>query len=150
MTVVRFINVVTAGLVAGAMAIELTVLVPVLRASPQQVLVDLLEAIGPRAARSFPLPGIVATIAGAVVVFEHGFGDSATILTLAGLALWLAGILTTVLVYLPIAAQMSAWSGEVARDERESVERRWAAVHAIRTTLFVGGFCLFVAAAFVA
>jgi cell division protein FtsW (lipid II flippase) len=150
MTVVRFINVIAAGLVAGAMAVELTVLIPVLRASPQQTLVDLLEAIGPRAARSFPLPGILATVAGAVVVFEHDLGDTATILTIAGLALWIAGVLVTLLLYFPIAARMSAWSGEVGREERESVERGWASVHAARTALFICGFGLFVAAAFAA
>jgi hypothetical protein len=45
---------------------------------------------------------------------------------------------------------MSAWNAEVGLEERESVKRRWASVHAARTALSAGGFCLFVAAALAA
>jgi hypothetical protein len=148
MTVVRFINVVAAGLVTGAMVVELTVLIPVLRASSQ--LVELLQAIGPRAARSIPLPGALATVAGAVVIFEHDLGDAATILTIAGLALWVTGVLMTLVIYIPIAQRMSAWTAEVGLEERELVIRRWASVHAARTAVIICGFCLFVAAALAA
>jgi hypothetical protein len=149
-SILRFINVVSAGIVTGAMAMELAVLLPGLRAASQQTLVEAHRAIAPRASRYVPIPGALAVISGVVVLFEHGFGSAATILTIAGLAAWIAAVLTTFRVYLPIVETMSGWQAGTVPGERESVVRRWASVHTARTALFACGFGLFVAAALAA
>ena len=150
MSIVRFINVFAAGIVAGAAAMELAVLIPALRATSQSTLLEAHRAIAPRAARAVPIPGALATICGAVVVFEHDLGDVATILTIAALAAWVAAVVTTFLVYVPLLETVSMLDAGTDPAERDSVVGRWASVHLVRTVLFLCGFGLFVAAALAA
>ncbi len=150
MSVVRFINVFAAGIATGAAAMELAVVIPALRATSPSTLVEAHRAIAPRAARAVPIPGALATICGAVVVFEGDFGDAAAILTMAALAAWIAAVLTTFLVYVPLLETVSRLDARTDAAERDSVVARWASVHAARTALFLCGFGLFVAAALAA
>jgi len=92
----------------------------------------------------------LATICGAVVVFEHDLGDVATLLTIAALAAWIAAVLTTFLVYVPLLETVSRLDAGTDAAERDSVVGRWTSVHFVRTVLFLCGFGLFVAAALAA
>lgn len=150
MDVVRFVNLVCAGVVTGAVMMELAVLMPALRSTSHATLLEANRAIAPRARRYLPILGAPATFSAAIAAFQHELGDTATILTLAGLAAWVAAVLVTFFAYLPVVNLMTRWESGVASDEHASVLRRWASVHAFRTTLFVCGFAFFVAAALAA
>jgi hypothetical protein len=147
--VVRFVNVFSAGLVAGAMMMELGILIPTVRALPHAALLALHRGIAPRATKLISPFGALATIAGIVVVLQHDFDDSATLLTIAGLAVWIAAVLTTFLFYLPAVQAILGW-GEDAPPDRDAIIARWATTHTTRAVLFGTGFGLFVAAALAA
>jgi hypothetical protein len=150
MDVARFVNLVCAGVVAGSMLTELVVLIPALRSTSGAAFAEVNRAIAPRASRLTPIPGAVTTFAGLIAVFQHDFADTATILTIAGLAVWVAAVLTTYLAYLPVVTTMSGWEDGAAVAQNAPVLRRWASAHAARTALFVAGFGLFAAAALAA
>jgi hypothetical protein len=150
MDVARLVNLVSAGVVTGASLMELAVLMPALRSISFATLVDANRAIGPRAARLVPIPGALATFSAVIASFQHDFDDTAAILTIAGLATWVAAILTTYFAYLPIVTAMTRWDAAGAAGEHAPTLRRWAVVHAFRTALFAAGFCLFAAAAIAA
>ena len=62
MNVVRFVNVTCAGLVAGAMLMELGLVLPSLRSVSNAALVEVHRNVAPRAAKSIPIFGALATI----------------------------------------------------------------------------------------
>ena len=104
----------------------------------------------PRASKYISIPGAAAAITGAVVVFQHDFSDGATILTIVGLASWIAAVLMTYRLYLPVTAEVSAWSPDaLPQTTREATMRGWLRLQAVRTVFFVSGFGLFAAAAVV-
>ena len=147
MGIVRFVNIVSAGLVTGAMAMELAVILPGLRTVPGRVLVEVHRELMPRASRYVPMLGALATIAGVVALFDHDFSDAATILTIAGLAAWIVAVLITYRVYLPLAVGVTAWKADAEPTTHDATMSRWFGVHAVRTAFFLGGFALFTAAA---
>jgi hypothetical protein len=149
--VLRLVNVVSVGLVSGAVAMELVLVLPTLRTVSDGALLEVHHGMLPRASRYIPVLGAVGSITGAVVVFQHDISDGATILTLAGLASFVAAVLMTYRLYLPVAAGVSSWTaGAVPQATREATMSRWFRLHATRTVFFVGSFVLFAAAAIAA
>jgi flagellar motor component MotA len=144
--IVRFVNVVCAGLVTGAMLMELGVIMPSLRSVSDRALIELHQGMMPRASKYIPMFGALTSIAGVVTVFEHDLSDTATVLTIAGLVAWIAAVLITYRFYLPVAVGLSASEVDTV-PERQHTMRRWHSIHLLRTVFFVAGFGLFVAAA---
>ena len=142
----RFVNLTTAGLLAGSLGFGEAALVPgwqhelsrESKLKPFDALkaMNYFNAIGPVALAS------AVTLA----VGSRGHGAMRRLLDAAS-AVGLAGVLaTTVMVTVPINQKLETQApSDYARDDAQSMTRNWRRTHAVRTTLGVGAFLCAVA-----
>jgi len=68
-------------------------------------------------------------------------------LTLAGLALFVVALLTTVLIEVPIVKQIEAWTPGSLPANWQALRDRWLSFHVVRIVSGIGGLALLVIAA---
>ena len=145
----RFVNLTTAGLLAGSLGFGEAALVP----GWQEELPHTNHKHGPTLERLRNLNyynaiGPVA-LGTAVTLAVGGRGLPATRRILdAASAIGLAGVLAaTVMVTVPINRELEAQpANDYASDRSQSLTRNWGRAHAVRTTLGIGAFLCAVAA----
>lgn len=144
---IRFINLTTAGLLAGSLGFGDAALVPgwkeeLPRANDRALdplkTASYFNAIGPVAL------GTAITLA---IAAPRGASSARRILDSAS-AVALAGVLaSTVMVTVPINKQLDAQpASDYPRDDAQTLAKNWSRAHAVRTTLGIGAFVCAVAA----
>lgn len=142
-SVLRFINLTAAGLLAGSLGFGEAALVPgwheeLPREKPLEKLkAGYFNAIGPVAL------GTAVTLA----IASRGTGPTKRILDSAS-AVGLAGVLAaTVMVTVPINKELEAQpASDYPSDRSQSLVKNWSRAHAVRTTLGIGAFLCAIAA----
>ncbi len=143
----RFVNLTTAGLLAGSLGFGQAALVPgwveelPSKDSPTPAPLDIagyFNAIGPVAL------GTAVTLA---IAAPNGGGPARRILDAAS-AVGLAGVLAaTVMVTVPINKELEAQPAtDYPSEKSQSMVKNWSRAHAVRTTLGIGAFVCAVAA----
>ena len=140
----RFINLTTAGLLAGSLGFGDAALVPGWKEElprddgPAAKLANWFDAIGPVAL------GSAVTLA---IAAPRGDGPARRILDSAS-AVGLAGVLAaTIMVTVPINKELEAQPAtDYPSDRSQSLVKNWSRAHAVRTTLGIGAFVCAVAA----
>jgi hypothetical protein len=141
----RFVNLTTAGLLAGSLGFGNAALVPgwkdelpLLDGQPSKAVACYFNAIGPVAL------GTAITLA---IAASRGAGPIRRILDSAS-AVGLAGVLAaTVMVTVPINKELEAQPAtDYPSDRSQSLVKNWSRAHAVRTTLGIGAFVCAVAA----
>jgi len=143
----RFINLTTAGLLAGSLGFGEAALVPGWTdelpsrdGQPREPVnvAGYFNAIGPVA---------LGTAVALAIAAPRGTGPARRILDSAS-ALGLAGVLaTTVMVTVPINRELEAQPAtDYPSEKSHSLVRNWSRAHAVRTTLGIGAFVCAVAA----
>lgn len=145
--VTRFVNVVLVGLLAGLLVGLLMVEVALLDVSAtvyttvQQPKHEVFEPI----AAAY----VVVVLSGLLILFLMGreFRSPAFVLTLTGVLCIIASIVTTLLVNVPINAEiMDTWSAQSPPADWAETRDRWNLFHVIRTVSMVAAFgCLLLA-----
>lgn len=108
---------------------------------------DVFLAIGQRMIRNlapvmpFLMPGaILATVPVLVISFRERpwtfYAD------LAGFALFIAALLVTLIVEVPIDDEIRAWTAATLPDNWRQLRDRWAAFHVLRTAASIAGLLL--------
>ena len=144
-SVLRFVNLTTAGLLAGSLGFGKSALTPgwqhelpreSARTLDRLLAANYFNAIGPVAL------GTAVTLA----VGTRGTGATRRILDAAA-AVGLAGVLAaTVMVTVPINRELEEQpANDYASDRSSSLVKNWSRAHAVRTTLGVGAFICAVA-----
>ena len=142
-SVLRFVNLTTAGLLAGSLGFGEAALVPGWKDElPREKGLDPLKissyfnAIGPLAL------GTAVTLAiGSRGVPARRMLDSASAVALAGV------LAATVMVTVPINQELETQPpADYADDRSQSLVKNWSRAHAVRTTLGIGAFVCAVAA----
>lgn len=143
----RFINLTTAGLLAGSLGFGEAALVPGWkdelpsndgRPAEPMTTAGFFDAIGPVAL------GTAVTLA---IAASRNGGAARRILDSAS-ALGLAGVLaSTIMVTVPINKELEAQpASDYPSDRSQSLVKNWSRAHAVRTTLGIGAFVCAVAA----
>jgi len=146
-SVLRFVNLTTAGLLAGSLGFGEAALVPGWREElprnpkqrPMEALkaLDYFNAIGPVALASAVT---LAVGAGSREKAGKRLLDTATALGLAGV------LAATVMVTVPINRKLETQpASDYPSDQSQNMVRSWARAHAVRTTLGIGAFLCAVA-----
>jgi uncharacterized membrane protein len=143
-SVLRFINLTSAGLLAGSLGFGDAALVPGWKEElprddgPAAKLANWFDAIGPVAL------GTSITLA---VAAPRADGPAQRALDAAS-ALALAGVLaSTIMVTVPINKELEAQpASDYPSDRSQSLVKNWSRAHAVRTTLGIGAFVCAVAA----
>jgi hypothetical protein len=143
-SLLRFVNLTTAGLLAGSLGFGEAALVPGWKDELPRVdgrfnpkVAGYFNAIGPVAL------GTAITLA---VAAPRGVASSRRVLDSAS-ALGLAGVLAaTVMVTVPINKQLDEQPATDYPSERTTLVKNWSRAHAVRTTLGIGAFVCAVAA----
>ena len=143
-SVLRFINLTSAGLLAGSLGFGDAALVPGWKEElprddgPTAKLANWFDAIGPVAL------GTSITLA---VAAPRADGPAQRALDAAS-ALALAGVLaSTIMVTVPINKELEAQpASDYPSDRSQSLVKNWSRAHAVRTTLGIGAFVCAVAA----
>lgn len=142
---IRFLNLTSAGLLAGSLGFGNAALVPgwkdelpLLDGHPSATVASYFNAIGPVAL------GTAITLA---IAASRGAGPTRRILDSAS-AVGLAGVLAaTVMVTVPINKELEAQPAtDYPSDRSQSLVKNWSRAHAVRTTLGIGAFVCAVAA----
>jgi len=145
-SLLRFVNLTTAGLLAGSLGFGEAALVPGWKEELPRVdsrmnptIAGYFNAIGPVAL------GTAITLA---VAAPRGVGVPASRRVLdSASALGLAGVLAaTVMVTVPINKQLDEQPAADYPSERTTLVKNWSRAHAVRTTLGIGAFVCAVAA----
>lgn len=77
-----------------------------------------------------------------VLVFSYGVQPRTFYLTLAGFALFIAALLVTMLVEVPIVKQIVSWTVATLPGNWQQLRDRWGAFHLIRVAAGIGGLVL--------
>lgn len=137
-------SLVGAGLVTGAMVMDLAATLPTLRRLPQAVVVPVLRELTTRTERYIPATAFTASLAGLASLLP-GSPDAETVwLTVVGVAAMLAAAGTTVLVYIRLHKALEP--GAVDAEYPGLLEWIWR-LHLLRTPLYVLWLVCFAAAA---
>lgn len=145
-SVLRFVNLTTAGLLAGSLGFGESALVPgwkeELPQSKRQPLdpvktASYFDAIGPVALGT----AVTLAVAAPRGVLARRVLDSVSAIALAGV------LGTTIMGTVPINRELEAQPAtDYASDRSQSLVRNWSRAHAVRTTLGIGAFVCAVAA----
>lgn len=142
-SLLRFVNLTSAGLLAGSLGFGEAALVPGWQDElPRENLRDALKAINYFNAIGPVALGTAVTLA----IAGRGEGPTRRILDSAS-AVGLAGVLAaTIMVTVPINKELEAQpANDYASDRSQSLVKNWSRAHQIRTTLGIGAFICAVA-----
>lgn len=103
------------------------------------------QAITPAYTAAVPPIGGLALIAALAALAASWRSPRDRRLILAAVACLLIGLVVTVVVHVPINAEIAAWRPVAPPAEWQQLRDRWLAAHAVRTVLAVAGFVLLVA-----
>jgi Domain of unknown function (DUF1772) len=103
------------------------------------------QAVTPAYTRAVPPLGGLALIAtlGALAAFWSNPRDR--LLTLGATVCLLVGLVVTVVVHFPMNAEIATWQPATIFADRQQLQQRWLAAHALRTVAAVAGLVLLVA-----
>jgi hypothetical protein len=144
--VLRFVNLTTAGLLAGSLGFGNAALVPGWK---DELPRDHTQPLDPlKTASYFDAIGPVALGTAITLAIAAPRGLAARRLLDSAAAVALAGVLgTTIMVTVPITRKLDAEPAtDYASDESHSMVKNWARAHAVRTTLGISAFMCAVAA----
>ena len=82
-----------------------------------------------------------------VLFISYGTRPETFYLTMAGFALFLAALVVTVLVEVPIVKQIVTWTDSTLPDNWQQLRDRWGAFHVIRVFAGIAGLVLLVVGA---
>jgi anthrone oxygenase-like protein len=144
----RTINLVFGAVLFGSMVMEFMMIIPVIRALPAAVGLQVLQLFTPVALRFVPRCGQVSMAAAlaALASWKH-MSLPSSILTVCGVLFTAGGILVTYGWYLPSDGRLRSWPLDSVPPEYSRVMERWSAQHTLRSVLYCTGFILFVTAA---
>jgi uncharacterized membrane protein len=146
--ILRCVNIFCAGLLAGGQVFPLLTIVPAIRALPPEQAIqahqDLLEDRPDRYLRAI---GVVAAVAGALLLLVRVRPMSQPwLFTAAGLAGSLAVFAVGALVEVPISHSLRAWPEDAAPEQYVQMRRYWAWGHTVRTACGLLAFFCYLAA----
>ena len=146
----RTIAVLATGLLAGA--VLAVWLVQEALGGSAELYIGFRQATDPAFTRVLPPLGVGGLVA-AVVALGLGWSQHPTSkhltrwLTLAAVGCLGLGLAITVVVHLPINADLLTWSASAPPSDWGDVRDRWVAAHQVRTVLSISGFVLLLGAA---
>ena len=145
---IRFVNVFSAGLVAGGTAIVLLVLLPALRQLPDPQAVRLHQLVTPLFYRYQPLTTAVSAVSalGALAI-DPNVTSVQGLATVAGLVCTAGVAIVSFRFNMPLNSVIARWSADAVPSEYASIRARWNTAHAARTIFAVAALGLYLVAA---
>lgn len=136
--IVRGVNVLATGILAGGFVMVLTSLVPARRELPASTAVQLYQITNPRINRYVPQTAITAAASALVLlVWRRGTTSISTIFTLLGFLCSIGVGVISVFGHGPINRTIASWSPSAVPAEFPQLRERWDRLHMLRTAVGV-------------
>lgn len=140
-TLLQFVNLFAAALVAGGQTAVLLVIIPVKRAWPTELSVKLHVAmLGHQIDRYMKPSGIVSILAAAAILVLGGLPPVSSAFTIVGMVGTVGVIITSRYFNVKTNAMMDTWSLDAIPAEYPRIRDRWDLVHTIRASCGVLAF----------
>ena len=144
--VLRFINLLGAGVAAGILVTVLVAFIPLIEASGgqgirlKQIADPLIDRVNPPAVFLSMLAAIL------ILIVADDLPDTSVVFSIIGIAGSLGVAATSLGVNMRINRLMSAWSPDAPPPEYPAVQQRWNRFHSIRTASGVLAFVCYIVA----
>ena len=139
--VLRFINLLAAGLQAGILVAVIAAVMPAMLSLPDGTALRFKQTFDPLVDRVNPGAVMVALVTGILIlIVADDLTTTAKVFTVIGI-IGMAGVAATSLgINMPINRQMAKWSLDAPPDEFRPLIERWQKSHAVRTLSGLTGF----------
>ena len=145
--VLRFVNVVGSGVVAGGLVIGLVALIPTVRRLAPEAGLAVKRHFDPPLDRLIPPTLVVSVLSAvAILIFADGLPTATVVLTALGIAGSIVLIALSVTLSVPMEHAMRDLPEHGAEGEFTALFERWSSLHAVRTAAALLAFACYVGA----
>lgn len=147
MHVLRFINLLAAGLNGGGALLILVAVVPTIRRLPPSIGLRVHRAVNPRADRYLPITVALSALSGLGILILHDhLSATAVLFTILGLIGTVGVFVLGVFFDIPLSRTMHSWDHEAVPSEYERALARWTQIHGMRTAAALLAFVCYLLA----
>jgi uncharacterized membrane protein len=145
--VLRFVDILAGGVVAGGFIMVLVALVSAKREMPAPSALQLHQLSTPRIDLYIPPASVLSVVAGIlIIVFHDEISRTSALFTALGILFMLAVGIASVFFNMPTNRIMAKWSLDAIPSEYVEMRQRWDSVHQLRTAFGVLAFACYIIA----
>ena len=143
----RFFNLLTGGVVIGALVMEARVILPVFQELPNRTSLELARVFGPRAWASLSAVGVSFVFSGFGLAFlRQRLPPTSAALTVAAALILVPSVISNLGIYLPYDTKLRRLSPDQLPPDYPQRLRRMARLNLLRLTFFTVAYLGFLAA----